>query len=192
MKTCVFIDIWFVKQDIQKWLKTKTCTFLWRIWKWTEKGQKKLTFRSGDSNPRFSVIFLTMIWIFMDGEGDEIKSKQASTRDVTLLTLVKGLKMCWRSIWMVPHTLNRFLPARPLPAPSQDCRRQDFLGLSYSQTCRYWSTAPWARKIKKRFRNLRVKKDKQSENQKMLLGPRISLSKRLSFYTLTSSRVQYV
>jgi hypothetical protein len=31
----VFIDIWFVKQNIQ----TKICSFLWRIWKWTEKGQ---------------------------------------------------------------------------------------------------------------------------------------------------------
>ena len=35
----VFIDIWFVKQDIQKWLKTKMCIFLWRIWKRTEKRQ---------------------------------------------------------------------------------------------------------------------------------------------------------
>ena len=33
-------NIWFVKQDIQKWLKTKIYSFLWRIWKWTEKGQK--------------------------------------------------------------------------------------------------------------------------------------------------------
>ena len=34
-----------------------------------------LTFRSGDSNSRFSVIFPPMILIFMEGEGDEIKSK---------------------------------------------------------------------------------------------------------------------
>ena len=27
-----------------------------------------------------------MIWIFMEGEGDEIKSKQASKRDRTLLS----------------------------------------------------------------------------------------------------------
>ena len=40
-----------------------------------EKGQKKnLTFRSGDLNPRFSVIFPPMIWIFVGSEGDEIPS----------------------------------------------------------------------------------------------------------------------
>ena len=33
---------------------------------------------SGDLNPRFSVIILPMIWIFMEGEGDEIKSRQES------------------------------------------------------------------------------------------------------------------
>ena len=43
-----------------------------------------LTYWSGDSNPSFSVIFLPMIWIFIEGEGDEIKSKQASKRDGTL------------------------------------------------------------------------------------------------------------
>ena len=41
--------------------------------------------RSGDLNHRFSVIFPPRIWIFMEGEGDEIKSKQASKRDRTLL-----------------------------------------------------------------------------------------------------------
>ena len=41
LKIFAFIDIWFVKQDIQKWLKTKICSFLWRIWKWKEKGAKK-------------------------------------------------------------------------------------------------------------------------------------------------------
>ena len=34
-----------------------------------------LTFLRRDSNPRFSVIFLLMIWIFMEGESDEIKSR---------------------------------------------------------------------------------------------------------------------
>ena len=46
-----------------------------------KKNRKKtifLTFRSGDSNLRFSEIFPPMIWIFMEDEGDEIKSKQAS------------------------------------------------------------------------------------------------------------------
>ena len=45
-----------------------------------------MTFQSGDSNPRFSVIFQPMISIFMEGEGDEIKSKQPSKRDGTLHT----------------------------------------------------------------------------------------------------------
>ena len=35
-------------------------------------------------NPQSSEIFPTMIWIFMESEGDEIKSKQASKRDGTL------------------------------------------------------------------------------------------------------------
>ena len=43
-----------------------------------------LTYWSRDSNSRFSVIFPPMISIFMQGEGDEIKSKQASKRDRTL------------------------------------------------------------------------------------------------------------
>ena len=50
-----------------------------------KKDKNNLTFRSGDSNPRFSVIFLPMIRLFMEGEGDEIKSKQASKRDRTLI-----------------------------------------------------------------------------------------------------------
>ena len=49
-----------------------------------KKGQKFLTFRSGDLNPRFSVIFPPMIWIFMESVEPEIKSKQASKRDRTL------------------------------------------------------------------------------------------------------------
>ena len=44
-----------------------------------------LAFRSGDSNPIFSVFFLPTIWIFMEGEGDEIKSEQASKIDRTLV-----------------------------------------------------------------------------------------------------------
>jgi hypothetical protein len=43
-----------------------------------------LTFRSRDLNPRFSVIFPLMIWIFMWSEEPEIKSKQASKRDRNL------------------------------------------------------------------------------------------------------------
>ena len=49
-----------------------------------KKEQIFLTFRSGDLNPRFSVIFRPMIWIFMKSEEDEIKSKQASRKVRTL------------------------------------------------------------------------------------------------------------
>ena len=40
-------------------------------------------------HPRFSVSFPPMIWIFMEGEGDKIKSEQASNRDRTLIVVVK-------------------------------------------------------------------------------------------------------
>ena len=43
-----------------------------------KKDKNFVTFLSRDSNPRFSVIFLPTIWIFMEGEGDEIKSRQGS------------------------------------------------------------------------------------------------------------------
>ena len=42
------------------------------------KTKQNLTFRSGDSNPKFSVIFPPMISIFIKGEGDTIKSRQGS------------------------------------------------------------------------------------------------------------------
>ena len=64
-----------------------------------KKDKKCLTYRSGDSNPRFSVIFPPMISIFMEGEGDKIKSKQASSkRDRTL----KEIK---RSAYFSAHQL---------------------------------------------------------------------------------------
>jgi hypothetical protein len=37
-----------------------------------------LTFRNGDLNPGFSVIFPPKIWIFMGSEESEIKSRQGS------------------------------------------------------------------------------------------------------------------
>ena len=40
-----------------------------------KKVKKFLTFRSGNWNPRFSIIFPPRIWIFMGGEGHEIKSR---------------------------------------------------------------------------------------------------------------------
>ena len=53
-----FINIWFVKQGIPKWLKTKICSFLLENLKMKRKKDKTiLTFQIGDLNPRFSVIF---------------------------------------------------------------------------------------------------------------------------------------
>ena len=72
---CVFFsDIWFVKEDIPKFFMVNL----------KMKRKKILTFRSGNSKPRFPVIFPPTIWISMEGEGGEIKSKQASKRDRTL------------------------------------------------------------------------------------------------------------
>jgi hypothetical protein len=58
--------------------KNKDMQFLLRILKMNRKRTKKIL--SGNSDSRFSVIFPPMIWFFMEGEGDEIKSKQASKR----------------------------------------------------------------------------------------------------------------
>ena len=72
-----------------------------------ENEQKKdkffFNFRSGDSNPRFSVIFPPMTWIFMEGEGDEIKLKQASKRDRTLMSGIEwiGVKKLMVETWNV-------------------------------------------------------------------------------------------
>ena len=50
-----------------------------------------LTFQSGELNPRFSVIFPPMIWIFMESEepyaGARDQYKQASKRDRTLIAI---------------------------------------------------------------------------------------------------------
>ena len=43
-----------------------------------KKDKKILTFRSGDLNPGFSVIYPPMIWTFMGSEEDGIKSRQGS------------------------------------------------------------------------------------------------------------------
>ena len=76
LKMFVFIDIWFVKQDIQKWLRY--AVYYGEFKNKQKKDNFFLTFQSGDSNSRFSVFFPPMVWIFMEGEGDEIKPTQAS------------------------------------------------------------------------------------------------------------------
>ena len=62
--------------------KNKDMQFFMENLKMKRKKDKKiLTFRSGDLNPRFSVIFSPMIWIFMWSEEPKNKSKKASKRD---------------------------------------------------------------------------------------------------------------
>ena len=65
-------------------VKIKDIQFLKENQNEQKKSIKDLTDRSGDQTHRFSVIFPYIIWIFMQGEGDEIKLKQASKRDRTL------------------------------------------------------------------------------------------------------------
>ena len=62
-----------------------------------------MTFRSGDLNPRFSVIFPPMIWILMDGEDYKIKSKQASKRGRTLPFTLKWLWLDGRTSLIVSY-----------------------------------------------------------------------------------------
>ena len=74
--------IWFLnnKTRYQNMIKIKDTQFCVKNWKWKEKKDNKfLTFQSGDSNPRFSVTFPPMIWIFVEGEGYEIKSRLGSS-----------------------------------------------------------------------------------------------------------------
>ena len=83
LKIFVFIDIWFVKQNIEKWLKKQRYAVFYGEFENEQKKDKSfLTFRSRVSNHRFSVIFPLMIWIFMEGRVTyEIKSKKASKRE---------------------------------------------------------------------------------------------------------------
>ena len=71
LKIFDFFDIWFLKQDIQKWLKPRYAVFYGEFKNEKTKGQNFW-------------IFPPMIWIFMSSEEPEIKSKQASKRDRTL------------------------------------------------------------------------------------------------------------
>ena len=61
-------------------VKNKDMQFFMDNFKMKRKKDKKiLTFRSGDLNSRFPVIFPPMIWIFMESEEDEIKPKHVGT-----------------------------------------------------------------------------------------------------------------
>ena len=61
---------------------------------------------SRDLNPRFSVIFQPMIWIFLESKEPEIISTQASKRDRTLLpsSIFSGLG--WRLICLLYQKLT--------------------------------------------------------------------------------------
>ena len=74
LKTFV-IDAWFVKKDHH--------TVLYRGFEnEKKKGKKKIDLPERGFEPR---IFEQLIWIFMEGEGDEIKYRQPSKRDRTLI-----------------------------------------------------------------------------------------------------------
>ena len=71
---------------------------------------------SRDLNPRLSVNFPLLIWIFMEGEGDEIKSKQDSKRDRTLVksdaawpTQVPAYLEIVHHMWMLPKGNSMYL-----------------------------------------------------------------------------------
>ena len=57
LKSFVFIDIWFVKQDIQKWLKTKICSFYGVFENEQKKVQKFLTSGAGIWTPVIFPLF---------------------------------------------------------------------------------------------------------------------------------------
>ena len=79
---------WYLicKTRYSKLVKNKHMQFFMENLKMNRKRAKIfLTLRRGEANPKFLVIFPTMIWIFMEGEGDKIKSRQAFKRDRTLL-----------------------------------------------------------------------------------------------------------
>ena len=80
----VLIDILCVKEDIQKWSKTKICSFLWKIWKLTEKGWKNVDLLQREFEPQIFSNFPTHDLNFCRRKGDKIKSKKASKRDRTL------------------------------------------------------------------------------------------------------------
>ena len=84
LKTHVFIDIWFVKQDINSWF-TRTIQFYMENLKIKIKRAKKnWPSRAGILTQDLRVWFPPMIWNFTGSEGDGIKSRQPPKRDRTL------------------------------------------------------------------------------------------------------------
>ena len=106
--------IWFLndKTRYQTMTKIKDIQFCVKNLKMKRKKDKKcLTFHSEDLNPRFSLIFPPMIWIFMWSEEPEIKSKQASKRDRTLLSKYETTRVTKWPFWN--HRLCTALRAHP-------------------------------------------------------------------------------
>ena len=101
--------------------------------------------QSGDLNPRFSVIFPHMIWIFMESEGDEIKSKQASKKDRTLLSYeqsVQPSKSLKAVLLLIPF--NK-LPLSTLTHHKDisDCNFPSSLGVFCGNFCYLLCANPW-------------------------------------------------
>ena len=70
-------NVWFFwylicKTRCSKMVKKRYSVFYGKFENEQKKDKNNLTFRSRDSNPRFSVIFPPMIWIFMESEWDEL------------------------------------------------------------------------------------------------------------------------
>ena len=73
----VFYLIFNWLSKISKSSLNKRYSFLSKEFENEKKKKKNMTFRRRDLNPRFSVIFRPMIWVFLENEEPEIKSKQA-------------------------------------------------------------------------------------------------------------------
>ena len=110
----VLFDFLLIKQDIKKWWKSKISSFVRRTWK-LKKEQNKLDLPEREFEPQMLVNFPSMIWIFMESEGDQIKTKQASKKDWTLIV--------WQSGFFPHHdsdqnsNLNFYLNSRRISLP---------------------------------------------------------------------------
>ena len=95
---------WYLvcKKRYSKMVKNKDMQFLWRIWKWKEKRTKKFDLPEWGFEPQ-----IFMIWIFMEGEGDKIKSKQPSKRDRTLRNVRFWLKVVSTILSSISKTICR-------------------------------------------------------------------------------------
>ena len=85
LKIFVFIDIWFVKQNIKNDSRQRYAVLNGEFEN-EKKGQKNL-WSSGEGiirTPDF-LIFPPMIWIYMEAKGAGIKSKQSSKVFSTLV-----------------------------------------------------------------------------------------------------------